>query len=275
MPNIPKLSIITVVLNGADFIESCLKNVIAQDCPRAEHLVIDGGSRDATISIVETFMSHYPHIRLLSEPGLNQAAAMNRGAALAQGEIIGFLNDDDYYNPGVLKRILGLFDQLPEPAFLVGNCNIRDLDEKIIEVNKPQKLELRDLLTGNQFCPHPVNPSAYFYHKSLHRIIGPYRTDENYALDLDFILRAIQKAHVRYLDETWGNFRFIAGTKTFEDNLANEAERRERQVLDAFYRWLSLPDKMYIKGGRFYYKSKQAFRFCLNCLRKSVLTCKF
>jgi len=269
MFNQPKLSVITVVLNGEDFIDSCLENVISQDCPWAEHLVIDGGSKDATVSVVKDFMIRYPHIRLWTELGLNQAAAMNRGVALARGGIVGFLNDDDYYNPGVLNRILSLFDQLPEPTFLAGNCNVRDLDEKIIEVNKPQKLELRDLLTGNQFCPHPVNPSAYFYHKSLHALTGPYRTDDDYSLDLDFILKAVQCAHVCYINETWGNFRFIAGTKTFEDNLApHQAEGREQRVLDAFYRRLPFSDKMYVKGGRFYNKSKQTLVSCWSRLLK-------
>ncbi len=242
----PELSIITVVLNGEDFIHSCLNIVISQKCSCLEHLVIDGGSTDKTIKIVQEFLPKNPHIRLLVIPGLSQSAAMNTGITLAQGKIIGFLNDDDYYEPDVLNHILELFHHLPEPAFLVGNCNIRADKEEIVGLNKPKRLKILDLLAGNYFNPHPINPSAYFYHKSLHKVIGLYRTDDEYAMDLDFILKAVQFAHVKYIDEIWGNFRFIAGTKTFHDFHTGEAAKREMRVFEPFFQLLSPQKRIYV-----------------------------
>lgn len=242
----PKISIITPVLNGGNFIESCIRNVCEQDCQQLEHLIVDGGSTDRTIEIVRGVMARCPHIHLYNEIGLNQSQALNKGISLAQGEIIGILNVDDYYEVNVLNRILEFFEDLPEPAFLVGNCNVRDAQDKIIEVNKPRRLRLRDLLIGNQFNPHPVNPVAYFYHKSLHRLTGLYRTNEEYGMDLDFILKAVHWAHVKYVDETWGNFRFAPGTKTYNDFNGKEATAREKRISEPFFLSLGPFDKIYV-----------------------------
>src|SRR5208283_3867853 len=141
----------------------------------------------------------------------------NKGIAIARGPIICFLNVDDFYEPGVLNRVLPYLKELPEPGLLVGNCNVWRDDETLWFVNKPAKIRIADLLLGPEVNPWPINPSQYFYHASLHKKIGPYKVDEHYALDLDFILKAVRVAKVRYVDESWGNYRFIEGTKTFED----------------------------------------------------------
>jgi glycosyltransferase involved in cell wall biosynthesis len=213
----PFVSIITPALNAERFIESCMKAVIEQDCPAAEHVIVDGGSSDTTVDIVKEYASRYPHISWISEKDRGQSDAMNKGIAMAKSPIIGFLNVDDFYEPGVLNRVLPLLDDLPEPGLIVGNCNIWRDDGEIWLVNKPARLGIVDLVLGPHVNPYPVNPSQYFYHASLHKNIGPYNVDEHYALDLDFILKAVRVAHLKYVDEVWGNYRFSEGTKTYED----------------------------------------------------------
>ncbi len=206
------ISVITPVYNGEQFVESCIKVVIDQACASVEHIIVDGDSIDRTVDIIKRYAEQYPHIRWVSEKDDGQSDAMNKGIAMALGEIIGILNVDDFYELNVLNRVSEIFKQLPEPSFLVGNCNVWGDEGEILRVNKPNKLKLIDLLALNS--DFPVNPSAYFYHKSLHEKIGLYAVDEDYAMDIDFILKAIQEATVKYIDELWGNYRFIKGTKT-------------------------------------------------------------
>lgn len=207
------ISVITPVYNGEKFIESCIKAVIDQACPNVEHIIVDGCSKDKTVEIIKQYSERYPHIRWVSEKDKGQSDAINKGIALAKGDIIGILNVDDFYEPNVLCRISEMFKTLAEPSFLVGNCNILEEDDEVSIINKPQKLNLLDIVSMSS--PFPVNPSAYFYHKSLHQKIGFYEIDEYYVMDIDFIFKAIQEANVKYIDETWGNFRLIKGTKTF------------------------------------------------------------
>lgn len=209
------ISIITPVYNGEEFIEACIYTVISQNCADAEHLIIDGGSTDRTVDIIRLYAQHYPHIRWISESDRGQSDAMNKGIRLAIGNIITFLNVDDYYEPNLLNEVNQLFKSLPEPSFVTGNCRIWNDHDQVIDVNQPKKLRLLDLVVGLNVNSYPCNPCAYFYHRSLHEKVGNYAIDDHYAMDLDFILRAVQVAHVHYVDRIWGNYRRIRGTKTF------------------------------------------------------------
>ncbi|MFN2454880.1 MAG: glycosyltransferase family 2 protein [Pyrinomonadaceae bacterium] len=209
-----EISVITPVYNGERFIECCLNSVIEQACPYVEHLIMDGGSTDRTTEIVERYAAKHPHLRLISENDAGQSDAMNKGIALAQGVILGFLNVDDFYEPNVLNRVYEIFQELPEPSLLAGNCKVIDENGNLLWLNKPDTKYYQLLQVWRYKMPN--NPSAYFYHRSLHDKIGGYDVEEHYTLDYDFLLRAFQKANVVYIDETLGNFRFYAGTKTSE-----------------------------------------------------------
>ena len=256
------ISIITPVFNGEAHIQTCLSNVIKQNCSNLEHIIVDGGSEDHTLDIIKTFANRYPHIRWVSEKDNGQSDAMNKGIKLAKGDIIGFLNVDDYYEPGTLNRISELFKTLQEPSLLVGNCNVWDEKGKLLYINRPSKLHLKEILSGN---PFPVNPSAYFYHKSLHTIIGNFDTVEEYAMDVDFLLRAVQVTHIMYINEIWGNFLFCEGTKTYEDMQNDRAFKRlkklfqkYRENLDPLSRFQSRFNFLIYEMGRLFIRTLRA-----------------
>lgn len=249
------ISVITPVYNGKNFIAACIQNVIEQNCPDIEHIIMDGGSNDGTVEIIQSYASQYSHIHWISEKDQGQSDAMNKGIMMAKGEILGILNVDDYYEPNVLNRALELFCDLPEPSLLVGNCNNWDDDGSFIEVNKPSKLKLNELLVGMYVNPHPANPSAYFYHKSLHDKIGPYDIQEHYAMDLDFIFKAVQVAHVKYVDEIWGNYRKLKDTKTIIHTLSvKKGFRAGDQIRDAYIKKLPVSQRFQVVVLRDYYE---------------------
>jgi glycosyltransferase involved in cell wall biosynthesis len=228
------LSIITPVYNGERFIEACIKVIIDQNCPNIEHIIVDGASTDQTVAIIKQYAENYPHIRWISEKDKGQSDAMNKGIAMAKGEILNFLNVDDYYEPNVLNKVVEIFKSLPEPSFIVGNCNILNDDGEVTEINKPKNMKLSELLIGPWKHQFPANPAAYFYHISLHKKVGLYDISEHYAMDVDFIFRAVQKATVRYFDETWGNHRRIEGTKTVNDMKTNQQLPRLCHLLKTY-----------------------------------------
>ncbi len=230
------ISIITPVLNREKFIEGCIQNVLDQNCYDLEHLIIDGGSTDATVDIIKQYAGRYPHIRWISEKDQGQSDAMNKGIWMAKGDILGILNVDDFYEPGTLNRVLSLFKTLPVPTFLVGNCNFWDAKGQLMSVQKPKGLTLWKILASpTKVYPFPANGSMYFYHRTLHDLAGLYKIDEHYVMDLDFVLRVVQAAHVEYVDETWGNFRYHEETKTFQDRRRGENQKRADYYFD-FYR---------------------------------------
>ncbi|MBN1689118.1 MAG: glycosyltransferase [Candidatus Omnitrophica bacterium] len=238
----PILSIITPVLNGKRFMEGCLQNVIDQNCPHVEHIVLDGESQDGTVNIIRTYAEKYPHIIWVSQkdPGIYEA--LNRGTEMARGRIIGVLNVDDYYEPGVLNRVLEIFRDLPTPSFVAANCKIVDEAGKFLALKKPSRLKLREILLGKEVCDHPENPSSYFYHKALHMKIGGYPPMPA-IFDFDFLLKALSKAHCVYVDETWGNFRYMEGTITFREFTSGRGEKIYRGLLKKHRKSLSFRER--------------------------------
>jgi glycosyltransferase involved in cell wall biosynthesis len=253
----PCLTVITPVYNGKRFIECCLLSVIHQNCLGVEHWVIDGGSSDGTLDIIRRYAGKYPHIRWVSEKDGGQSAALNKGIALAQGDVIGILNYDDYYEPAVLPRVLKIFEAAPDLSFVVGNCNVLNDDEKIIYLNRPYRLSLVNMLIGGQENQFPYNPSAYFYHKSLHKKVGPYDESDHQTMDIDFLLKVLPVSHVRYVDETWGNFRYIQNSKTFRSKENNELERHKKRLTDLHLKKLPWPKQWWITAMRYVFVEKK------------------
>lgn len=257
------ISVITPVYNGERFIESCMKVVIDQNCPDVEHIILDGSSTDRTIEIIKNYAEKYPHIRWISEKDKGQSDAMNKGIAMAKGEILGILNVDDYYEPNVLNQVLEIFKTLPEPSLLVGNCNVWNDEGRLIDLNKPAKLEFSALLLAPYRNSFPMNPSAYFYHTSLHKKVGLYKVDEHYAMDYHFILQAVQVATVKYVDETWGNYRLIEGTKTRNDEKSGQSAQRLEHLIANYRRTLPLLQRWEIAFLREYAKNYNKFKYYL------------
>jgi glycosyltransferase involved in cell wall biosynthesis len=207
-----RLSIITPCRNAEQFILSCIDNVVSQNCTEIEHVIVDGASTDDTVRLIERRASKLPHLRWISEPDNGQSQAMNKGLAMARGEIIGFLNADDIYEPGTLHRALEIFSQLTAPSFVVGNCNLVLRSGRVIRRSTPKGLDFDSLLAG-EVMP-PLNPSSYFYHKKLHDFAGPFEEAEHNFMDMKMMPKILRHADVHYFDEHWGTFRLHPKSKT-------------------------------------------------------------
>lgn len=237
----PLISIITPVFNGEKYIEQCLQNVIDQQCPEIEHIVMDGQSLDLTALVVKRIAARNPHIRLVSEPDNGQSDAMNKGIALARGEVIGFLNVDDYYEPGVLNKAVALLKNLPKHTFLVANCQVWDQYHNPVMLNRPIPFDEVNFMVNYNF---PFNPSAYFYHKSLHEKAGLYDVEDHYLMDIDFIFRMMKKAQIHHVDEVWGNYVQVEGSKTLQDIQSGRNLKKLARLFDKYARDLSFSQKI-------------------------------
>ena len=262
------ISVITPVLNGERFIADCIKVVIQQSCYNLEHIIVDGQSQDRTVEIIKSYASKHTHLRWISEKDAGQSDALNKGIAMAKGSILALLNVDDYYEPNILPRVAQMFNKFPNPALLVGNCNVWDHDGNLLYVNKPSKLKLDELLLGWHVNQHPVNPIAYFYHKSIHDIIGPYRHDVQIGQDLPFVLSAVQVAYVKYVNELFGNWRKVEGTLTLSDQRSGFAKQRKEGIMKEYFAELSFFKRFYIQAKRRFYQRKNIGRRVVKKLQK-------
>jgi len=239
------LSVVTPVYNGEKFISGCIECVAAQNCAGVEHIIVDGGSTDETVHILRESARTYPHLRWISEPDRGQSDALNKGISMAVSAYIGILNADDFYEPGALTRVVEIIKKLPGPRFIVGACKILTTGDKLDSVNRPRVLRFENLMMfDDKLWPFPVNPSAYFYPKAVHHIVGPYNLQEHYTMDLEFILAVVQAIEPLYVDAVLGNMRRIEGTKTFNSIRDGSARLMQRRIRAAAWNRASLKIKI-------------------------------
>jgi len=188
-----KISVITVCYNSARTLERTLQSVAEQDWSDVEHIVIDGGSSDGSAKILETFRSRLAHV--VSEPDHGIYDAMNKGLACAQGEIVCFLNSDDYYvNPQVLSAVAAKMQAQDLDAFMG--------DVGFFHERFPQRLVRR--YRSDRFTPErlawgwiPAHP-ALFLRKRIIQRVGRFKIDYRIAGDFEFIVRAFHGHALRY-----------------------------------------------------------------------------
>src|SRR5256885_10006653 len=100
-----KISIVTATYNRAAFLPRCLESVASQSYPNKEHIIIDGGSTDGTVSILKEYADRHAHIRWISEPDNGISDALNKGLAMMNGDAVGVIGDDDCYAPEVFWTV--------------------------------------------------------------------------------------------------------------------------------------------------------------------------
>lgn len=199
-----KVSIITVVFNGEKFLKDCIESVIAQDYKNIEYIVIDGGSTDETLSIIEKFR---PHIHYsISEKDQGMYDALNKGIRVASGDVIGILNADDMLvSLDVISTIVEEFE-LNKADGVYGNLNYIDTtaNKNIIRKWISKQFIEKDILYGWM----PAHPTLYLK-KELFSLYGDYSLNFGTAADYELIVRFLysNKVKARFLDKLIVNMR--------------------------------------------------------------------
>lgn len=177
-----KISLVTVVYNAQDTIAQCIQSVISQKHPDIEHIVIDGGSTDNTVSIIK---KHIKHINFfVSEPDQGIYDAMDKGIRIATGQIVGTLNADDLLaDDQVLSTVAQVFTQQDIDA-VYGNLNYVNLNGKIIRKWNSKQCVINSFNRGFM-PPHPT----FYCKRNLFEKLGFYSLEYGSAADYELMLR--------------------------------------------------------------------------------------
>lgn len=201
-----KISIITPSFNSGDYIERAIKSVLNQDYKNWEHIVIDGGSTDPTVDILKK----YKHLKWVSEKDNGQTDAMNKGFRRSVGDVIVYLNADDYFSPGAFSAVISEFEK--GAKFVVGNVLVKSPRLKMEFLNVPRNT-LEGMLRHwepNAFCHNPV---GYFYRREVQEVC-PFNADNFATMDLEFLLDAAGKFFFTKVERMLGCFEDGVKTKT-------------------------------------------------------------
>jgi len=199
-----KFSIITPSYNQGKYIKQTLGSVLSsqQDCD-IEHIVIDGGSQDETTAILKEYADIYPNLNWHSAPDQGQSDAINKGLKLAQGEIIAYINSDDYYLPNTFKNVLKIFESYPEVDFVYGDMFIVDQwGEKV------RRIKSRRTSLWRHFYSFFFPQQSCFWRRRILELVPEFNINNKTCMDAEYFAHVLkQKATFCRTSEPLACFR--------------------------------------------------------------------
>jgi glycosyltransferase involved in cell wall biosynthesis len=273
----PLVSIITPSFNQAQYLEQTITSVLEQDYPLIEYLVVDGNSTDGSQKIIKKYANRITW--WVSEPDHGQAEAINKGLKRGKGEIVAWLNSDDYYLPGAVTKAVAAFKTQPIPSMIYGDVLAVDADGHQMNKLHYRQWELIDLMKFNIIG----QPSVFIRRKILNKI-GFLDPSLQFLLDHQLWLRLAQQAPMLYLPETLSAARFHSQSKNVarasafgeeafriiewmrQDPQLNDLfEKNKNKILAGAHRF----NARYLLDGE---QPRDAFKAYLHCLALDPLT---
>ena len=203
--NKKKISIITPSFNQGAFIEQTIKSVLNQNYPNLEYIIIDGGSSDNTVDIIKKYEKHLKY--WVSEPDRGQSHALNKGFKKATGDIIAWINSDDYYLSDTLKQISELFKQNPDIDIIYGDViNFSETKENYFKVKEFEPLDFLSRISIHQ-------PGVFWRRKLLDKA-GLLDESLHYAMDYDLWMRLFFNYKSLKINKPFAKFRMHPNSKT-------------------------------------------------------------
>ncbi|MFC1862202.1 glycosyltransferase family 2 protein [Chloroflexota bacterium] len=243
----PLISIITPVLNSIKYLENCVQSVLNQSYNHIEQIFLDGGSTDGSLEMLATYQAKHPdRIRFTSEPDRGPEEAWNKGLMMANGEILGWLGADDFYEPDAIETVVEFFKTNPDAYFVFGGENIVDERGDLIKSICPKKdFDVKEAINNK----HQVAAHSAFYRREVIKKVGLVDTRTRMS-ELDYWIRVGRIFPIHRIGRILSNFR------VHEDSFSGSREAA-RATRDAF-----IISRRY-GGGIFSPRAIRYFRFII------------
>ncbi len=228
IPQYPRISVVTPSFNQADYLEATLRSVITQRYPELEYVVVDGGSRDGSVDIIERYAAHLTF--WTSEADGGHADALNKGFAKTTGEIMCWINSSDMQYPWTLHTVAEIFSQLPQVDWIAGVPSLFDAAGRPRAVAFPRRLNIYDVLAGDYRW---IQQESVFWRRRLwERAGGRVDAELTCASDFELWLRFFRSARLYSVSTV------LAGYRIHDDRLGEAGdglyEREAKQAHSRF-----------------------------------------
>jgi glycosyltransferase involved in cell wall biosynthesis len=212
-PEYPKISIITPSYNQAEYLEETILSVLDQDYPNLEYIIIDGGSTDGSIDIINKYESKIAS--WVSEKDGGQASAIKKGFQMCTGQILAWLNSDDIYSPGVLKKIARCFCAHPGIDVIYGNLYFMDSGGNIFDERRTMRPVPPLMKLGLLYGVFSCYQLAAFWTSNIYRKVGGVDSSLKQGMDNDLLTRfAFADAKFKRIDDYLAAFRVHKDSKS-------------------------------------------------------------
>lgn len=207
MKDIPRISVVTPSYQQGNFLPRAIESVCAQRYPNVEHIIIDGGSTDSSIEVIQKFSSALAYWH--SRPDQGQVDAINQGFARATGDIFVWINADDFFFDAAFKKIAQAYDAAPagQEAWFGG---VRHLDERgrFLLDRYPGRVDVQGFL---RWRDNWVTQPACFFSRRAWQQCGPLRSDLEYTMDYELWFSIAERFTIGVVDD------LLAGTTIHPD----------------------------------------------------------
>ena len=284
MLDLPRITIVTPSYNQARYLPQAIESVLSQRYPNLEYFVFDGGSTDGTVDILRRCGDRLT--KWVSERDAGQADAINKGFACATGEIVAFLNSDDYYFPGALHRVAEAFMNNPDAGIVYGRGQfVSEAGVPLRAVGGP--IDAHRMIEGA--WPTVAQPAVFLRRKVI-ETVGGLDVDLHYALDGDLFWRAFANFDAVFIPQTLAALRLqkqsksVSAGRRFAPEILRMAEKLIANPA-AYPRFDIQPDRVrsaaWLNSARFLYNNGlygeaiRAFARSLRCSRRYAATIAF
>jgi glycosyltransferase involved in cell wall biosynthesis len=221
----PLVSIITPSFNQAEYLEETILSVLGQDYEHIEYIIVDGGSTDGSLDIIERHEDRLS--RWISEEDLGQTDAINKGFALASGDVLAWLNSDDTYLPHAVTKAVDFLSENSHVGMVYGKAYYIDEQGEPVALYPAGPTDHQGLRRGINTIPQ----QTMFFRSVLWKMVGPLDSSFYYAMDYDLWVRISSISPIAFHDEFMANFRLQSASKSM-----NEARRCWPEMMRVHFR---------------------------------------
>jgi len=232
----PKVSIITPSFNQGQFLEASIRSVLEQDYPDIEYIIVDGGSTDNSVEIIQKYQDRLTW--WISENDKGHADALNKGFSHATGQILAWLNSDDIYFPNAVSQAVSVLKTHSHVGMVYGDAEL--IDDAGLSAGQfgSKQTNYRQMLRGSVHIPQATT----FFRADLWRQVGPLDLSLFYSFDYDLWVRLAKVSQLLYVPKHWAKFRIHEAGKTIinDDRCYPDMLRVLEREGGSWFSWLRL-----------------------------------
>ena len=202
-----KITVVTPSYNQGRFLEQTLRSVHDQGHPHLEHIVIDGGSSDESVEILERWSERIDF--WVTEPDAGQTDALVKGFGRATGDILCWLNSDDMFEPWTLHEVTRFFETHPQAQVVYGDATWVDAEGRHLRTKREHPFSRFVFMYDHDFIPQP----STFWRRRLYERVGGLDPSFDLAMDADLFIRFADATRIHHVRRTWSRMRLYPDQK--------------------------------------------------------------